>query len=113
MPVSKKRKKLKKKPQQRTIVEQDYYAVNIIGGTVMKLKGTTMVETTKKVMQLFFDLNKEYDISETERYSENDALMLEGFNNENGGKSFILLCKEKVYNDPEFRESISEYKLIN
>ncbi|MGG2091220.1 hypothetical protein AB1283_25985 [Bacillus sp. S13(2024)] len=89
-----------------------YELINMTGGTRMTINGEEdMAKTCSLVLQAFFDLEKEWKVDKTDRYSENDALMISGYENEDGNWMLVLLiAKEKADEDAEIYK---EWESVN
>jgi hypothetical protein len=80
-------------------LKKDYVLLNILGGTRLDIKGEEDIKKTcGYIIKLMFDLNKEWNVEKTDRYSENDALLLNGYSNEDGNWQLMLLIKKEKFN---------------
>lgn len=77
-------------------MQEEYALFNLLGGTRINYKADTLVQAASIAIQLLLDRDKKWEVQPTEKYSEEDAVMLEGFDNEDGKKLTLLILKKSL-----------------
>ncbi|WP_157349625.1 hypothetical protein [Bacillus sp. EE-W1] len=93
-------------------MKRKYEVINMIGGTKLTITDEVDIAITcSHVLQVFFDLDKEWKVDKTDRYDKEDALMITGNNSEDGEWTMMLLiAKDKADADAEMYE---KYESVN
>ncbi|WP_088293991.1 hypothetical protein [Bacillus mycoides] len=93
-------------------MEREYDVINITGGTKITITDEVDIAITcSHVLQLFFNLEKEWKVDKTDRYEEEDALMITGHNIENGNWTMVLLiAKDEADKDVEMYKEYEDVR---
>jgi len=91
---------------------KDWSVYNLIAGTRMDIKGGNWIDTGVAVIKVLLDENKEWNVKETPWYSKEDALLIDGYDEEKGNRQFLLLIKKERAYDQKMEEFLKEWKLV-
>jgi hypothetical protein len=85
-----------KKKKKKTATEK-FMVINILGGIMTEFESETMITASAVIVSQFINRDKKWDAKPTERYSQDDAVYIDGYNKNDGGKLFLLVIKKKEF----------------
>lgn len=92
-------------------MKNKFVLINMMGGTRLDFESEDMVKAGSFVISAFIDRSKEWDVKKTDRYTEEEAVHIEGFDNEKGNKVFYLLLTQEVAEKD--KEIYKDWKKVN
>jgi ACT domain-containing protein len=83
------------------MTKEKYALLNLFGGTRLDIDAEDLIEASSLAIQLLFDLNKKWEAKELIMRNKEQAVEIQGFDNQNGNSLTIIVTKAKVVDTTE------------
>jgi ACT domain-containing protein len=78
------------------MTKEKYALLNLFGGTRLDIDAEDLTEAASLAIQLLFDLDKKWEAKELIMKNKEQAVEIQGFDNQNGNSLTIIVTKAKV-----------------